>query len=173
MTIPVDTIVRKKLILVKQLYQNALLQSSSRHNILNRILSVIGFDLSTETLLRAIVSSLETRKVPPIIVGDFPSFASGIQLIDRFGKTMSTSYSEQAYQALEKMRDTLLHLFLGVNDNNNKKYKQIAGLVVFSGSGDKAYHSNMKKNISPDEAEFIVAYCTDTIYQIESSIENF
>jgi hypothetical protein len=64
MPVPIDAITRKKLILVKQLYQQAVVQSASQHSIISRILSVIGFDLAVETVLRAIVGSLDTSKTP-------------------------------------------------------------------------------------------------------------
>lgn len=64
MTISVDPITRKKLIIVKQLYQNTIRQSASQHSTIDRLLSVIGFDLAIETLLRAIVGSLDSSKSP-------------------------------------------------------------------------------------------------------------
>ena len=60
----IDSITRKKLILVKQLYQQAVVQSSSKHSMVSRILSVIEFDLAVETVLKAIVGSLDTTKKP-------------------------------------------------------------------------------------------------------------
>ena len=64
MPIPVDPITRKKLILVKQLYQQAVVQSTSQHSVVSRIMSVIVFDLTIETVLKAVVGSLDTSKVP-------------------------------------------------------------------------------------------------------------
>jgi len=64
MTIQIDPITRKKLIIVKQLYQNAMIQSASHHSNIDKVLSVIGFDLTIETLLRAIVGSLDSSKSP-------------------------------------------------------------------------------------------------------------
>lgn len=64
MTISIDAITRKKLIIVKQLYQNAIIQSASNHNIVSRLLSVIGFDLAIETILRAIVGYLDSSRSP-------------------------------------------------------------------------------------------------------------
>jgi hypothetical protein len=64
MTISVDPITRKKLIIIKQLYQNALIQSASHQVLINRLLSVIGFDLAVETLLRTIVGALDPSKTP-------------------------------------------------------------------------------------------------------------
>lgn len=60
----IDSIAHKKLILVKQLYQQAVVQSSSKHSMVSRILSVIGFDLAVETVLKAIVGTLDTKKNP-------------------------------------------------------------------------------------------------------------
>lgn len=64
MTVLVDSITHKRLILVKQLYQHAVVQSASQHSIISRILPVIAFDLAVETVLMAIVSSLEPSKAP-------------------------------------------------------------------------------------------------------------
>lgn len=54
MLVPLDTITRKKLILVKQIYQRALIQSQFTHSVVDRMLAVIGFDLANETLLKAV-----------------------------------------------------------------------------------------------------------------------
>lgn len=64
MPVIIDPIARRKLILVKQLYQQAEKQSSLQHSISNRIMSVIGFDLAVETLLKVIVAALDRRKKP-------------------------------------------------------------------------------------------------------------
>jgi len=58
MIAPLDVITRKKLILVKQIYQRALIQSQSAHSFVDRLLAVVGFDLANETLLKAVVSVL-------------------------------------------------------------------------------------------------------------------
>jgi hypothetical protein len=57
-----DVITRKKLILVRQLYQRAVIQGEAQHSYVDRIIAVIGFDLSNETLLKAIVSCLDATK---------------------------------------------------------------------------------------------------------------
>jgi hypothetical protein len=71
MPIPLDAISQRKLVLVKQLYQLAFNQSELRHSTINRIVSVIGFDLTVETLLKTVVSALiqiSTRQI------SFPAF---------------------------------------------------------------------------------------------------
>jgi len=62
MAIPIDSITRKKLIIVKQIYQTAVIQSASRHNVTSRLLAVIGFDLAVETLLGVIVTTFGNKK---------------------------------------------------------------------------------------------------------------
>lgn len=62
MPIAIDPITRRKLILVKQLYHQAEKQSGLPYSISNRIMSVIGFDLTVETLLKVIVSTLDRRR---------------------------------------------------------------------------------------------------------------
>jgi hypothetical protein len=61
MPIPLDDITRKKLILVRQLYQRAILQAESLHSYVDRIMAVIGMDLANETVLKAVVGALYTK----------------------------------------------------------------------------------------------------------------
>jgi hypothetical protein len=62
MTIPLDVITRKKLILVRQIYQRAVIQSEVLHSDFDRIMSLIAFDLASETVLKAVVGALEPSK---------------------------------------------------------------------------------------------------------------
>ncbi len=62
MTIPLDVITRKKLILVRQIYQRAVMQSEVLHSDFDRIMSLIAFDLASETVLKAVVGALEPSK---------------------------------------------------------------------------------------------------------------
>ncbi len=58
MLISLDVITRNKLILVKQIYQRALIQSQFTHRVVDRMLAVVGFDLANETVLKAIAVAL-------------------------------------------------------------------------------------------------------------------
>lgn len=60
----VDEITRKKLILVKQLYQQAVYQAARQHSLVGKLMSAVTFDLATETVLKAIVGALDTSKTP-------------------------------------------------------------------------------------------------------------
>jgi hypothetical protein len=64
MPIIADAITLKRLAIVKQLYQRALVESSSLHSNSRKIMAVIGFDLATETMLKAVASTLEPNKQP-------------------------------------------------------------------------------------------------------------
>ena len=59
----VDEITLKRLTVVKQLYRRALLLSKG-HSTADKLLSVIIFDLSVETVLKTIVRSFESQKNP-------------------------------------------------------------------------------------------------------------
>lgn len=63
MTIPLDPDTRKKLALVKQFYQQAVIQSSAGHSVLKRILAVINFDLAIETALKIAHNVLSEKKI--------------------------------------------------------------------------------------------------------------
>ena len=61
----IDPITHKKLVLTKQLFLQADRQVSAAPTSINRILALIGFDLATETILRAVVASLDPSKPAP------------------------------------------------------------------------------------------------------------
>jgi hypothetical protein len=62
MSVPLDVITRRKLILVRQIYQRAMVQSENLHSDFDRIMSLIAFDLASETVLKAVVGALEPSK---------------------------------------------------------------------------------------------------------------
>ena len=64
MPVPIDSIARRKLVLIRQLYQQAEKQSGLQHSISSRIMSVIGFDLAVETLLKVVIAALDQNKQP-------------------------------------------------------------------------------------------------------------
>ena len=78
MPIPLDQITRKKLVLVKQIYQRAVIDSSGLLSATNRMVSVIEFDLAMETILKAIVLALNPSKTPPT---GFPELIKEVNLL--------------------------------------------------------------------------------------------
>jgi len=72
MLVTLDLITQKKLILVKQIYQRALIQSQFTHRIVDRMLAIVGFDFANETVLKAIAVALNNtialeRNFPKVI----------------------------------------------------------------------------------------------------------
>ena len=64
MALNVDAISHRRLILAKQLYQQAIVLSNSTVNETNRLLAAIVFDNAIETLIKCVYSSLEPGRAP-------------------------------------------------------------------------------------------------------------
>ncbi len=77
MSITPDPITCRKLVLVKLLYQNALLQATSQ-NMAQKMFAVIGFDLTSETAVKALIGALETQKPPEYKFGDLMKQADSL-----------------------------------------------------------------------------------------------
>lgn len=60
---PLESLTRRKLIVVRQLYQHALLQAS-RRTLTAKLFAVVGLDLAVESLMRTVVTSLDPSKTP-------------------------------------------------------------------------------------------------------------
>lgn len=90
-------------------------------------------------------------------------------MVDSFGKLLLDSDARQIYQAFERMQEILLYVALGMNYTDYMKYKGIAGQVFFTLDGTPQRIGG-KKNPDANDAEFVVAYCTDTVVQIESRV---
>jgi len=106
------------------------------------------------------------RSVKTAIVGRTPSFARAFLMEESFGRMKS---DRDVYRAFERMQETLLYIALGMNYADYMHYRQIAGSVQFTLNGRPHYYG-MKEHIDAGDAEFLVAYCTDTVVQIESRV---
>jgi hypothetical protein len=73
MPLSLDHITQKKLVFVTQLYQRALLQAQSQHSYVDRVIAVIEFDLTIETVLKIVVLAFDASKTP---AGDFQGIVS-------------------------------------------------------------------------------------------------
>ncbi len=60
----VEQITKRKLIMVKQIFNEALFHSERKSNSASRILTIIGFDLAVETILKTVYSTLEEKNKP-------------------------------------------------------------------------------------------------------------
>jgi len=61
MTVALNLITHKNVVLIKQIYQRAVIQSGSEHSDVDRILSLISFDLANETLLKNAITAVDSR----------------------------------------------------------------------------------------------------------------
>jgi len=108
-------------------------------------------------------------RVEAAVVGRLPSGARSIVVLDAFGRPLSESEAQDTYRALEQAQETLLYVALGMNYTDYMAYKQIVGHVYLV--ADWSYYCiGGKENPGANDAEFVVAYCTDTIVQIENCV---
>ena len=63
--IALDAVTLKRLVVVRRIYEHALIDSASSFGAVERIMAVIGFDLAIETLLKAVVLAVDPMKDPP------------------------------------------------------------------------------------------------------------
>jgi hypothetical protein len=70
MTFTLDDATRKKLVLVKQLYEQAQRQSAPHTSIMDRIMAVISFDLAMETVLKAAALTIDPNLKSKDLSGD-------------------------------------------------------------------------------------------------------
>ncbi len=80
MTIALDIITKKKLILVRQLYQRAVIQADANHSYVDRIMALIGFDLSNETILKAVIGAVSPSLTPKSSFQEIVTQADGVVL---------------------------------------------------------------------------------------------
>ncbi len=111
------------------------------------------------------------NRVRTAVVGRLPPFAQAIPVVDAFGELQSDFDARDTYQALERMQETLLYIALGMNFADYMKYRGTAGQVLFTGNGNPV-RAGGKENPDADDAEFVVAFCTDAVVQIENCVGN-
>lgn len=64
MPISIDEVTRRKLAIVKQVYQQAFIQSSPQNSFVAKLMSVLGFDLAIEAMLKTVISAVNPSKSP-------------------------------------------------------------------------------------------------------------
>lgn len=108
-------------------------------------------------------------RVKTAVVGPTSHFVDSFVMGDGFGELASDIQGRDAYRAFVRMQETLLYVALGMNYADYMHYSRIAGEVYFAGSGEPVYQG-MKEHIDTSDAEFVVAYCTDAVIQVESRV---
>lgn len=130
MPIPLDPIALNQLMLVKQLYQQAYLQSFARSNPVNRITSIVVFDLATETILKTVVLALDSSKDPDKL------FQGLLQSVDTLlaSKNLGSVPDKRQIQFVHSLRNDAQH-----------KTKYPSEIEV---SNSRAYTSTFLENIT-------------------------
>jgi hypothetical protein len=98
------------------------------------------------------------------VVGRNQSFARAFVIEESPGHQKA---SKEIYRAFQRMQETLLFIALGMNYNEYMRYRKIAGNIAFNSGGGYS-HFGMKTPLDANDGEFVVAYCIETVIQIES-----
>ena len=105
MAITPDQITNKKLILIKQMYRRAVILSSREHSMVDRIMALIAFDLTIETVLKTVIISLDASKTSN---DSFPGLISKTNKL-LTSKNMMTIPDERHIQHVHSLRNDAQH----------------------------------------------------------------
>jgi hypothetical protein len=75
---------------------------------------------------------------------------------------------KETLKAFERTQRTLLYVALGMNYSDYAKYTRIGGQVFFTGNETLNIYGNQPADAN--SAEFVLAYCIDSVIQIESRV---
>lgn len=107
MPIALDLITHKNLILIKQIYQRAVVQSAAEHSDVDRILSLISFDLANETLLKNAITAVDSRAR---IVSDLSELIRiGDDVFARATPAIPLVPDAQKIRRVRKIRNAAMH----------------------------------------------------------------
>jgi hypothetical protein len=107
-------------------------------------------------------------RVESAVVGHLPSVAQGILVTSAFNVS-SDSDSRQALAAIQRMQDTLLYVALRMDFTQFMRFRSLVGEVYFTANG-QVHSSSMKQDIDLREAEWVVAYCIDSVLKVEETV---
>jgi len=105
-------------------------------------------------------------KVKASLVGKDQLFIDGI-IVQK--SIREPGPDESILEAFRKMQDTLMYLSLGMNIADHMHFYEIAGMTIFTING-KHEQFGVKEPLQQKDAEFVVAYCTDSVVQIEEQV---
>jgi hypothetical protein len=101
------------------------------------------------------------------IVGRTSHFRNAFMMSDLSGRRVEPD--TDVFSAFQRMQNVLLYLTLGMDYSDYMHYIDIAGLTSFTLDG-KDHHINIKQPLEPNDAEFVVAYCINTVVTIEEQV---
>lgn len=105
--------------------------------------------------------------VKDAIVGRTSHFKGAFIMSDTWGKRVEPD--SDTFRAFQRMQNALLYLTLGMNYADYMHYLDIAGTTYFTVGGEH-HHEGIKEPLQPNDAEFVVAYCIDTVAKIEDQV---
>jgi len=120
---------------------------------------------SVENASAGLTRALELVK--SAIVGRTPSFKEGFMMSDISGRRVEPD--RDTFHAFQRMQKVLLYLVLGMDYADYMHYLDIAGETYFTIDGIH-HHNGIKEPLQPNDAEFVVAYCIDTVARIEDRV---
>ncbi len=91
----------------------------------------------------------------------------GIMITDKSGNTKTDA---ELLDAIKRMQETLWYVALSIDPVGYKKYEQIR--QRFWDIDDKIVDTKPAMNVKPEDAEFMVSFCTETILQIQDRVGN-
>ena len=107
MPIALDLITHKNLILIKQIYQRAAVQSAAEHSDVDQILALISFDLANETLLKNAVAAVDSRAK---IVSDLTELIkTADEVFSRSMPAIPPVPDAQKLRRVRKIRNAAMH----------------------------------------------------------------
>jgi hypothetical protein len=117
----------------------------------------------------ATAMTLAVEAVQKSFVGKLPGFVGGFSLTDAFGKPSGKHDEREVLRAFEQMQETVLLIALGLNYPDYIRFRAIAGTSYFTMDG-KAHPVGAKPSATETDAEFVLAYASEAIQQIEIKV---
>jgi len=120
---------------------------------------------SVENASAGLTMALELVK--NAIVGRTSHFRDAFVMSDFSGRRVEPD--RDTFRAFQRMQNVLLYLTLGMDYSDYMHYLDIAGQTIFMEGGQHS-HYGMKEPLQPSDAEFVVAYCIDSVATIENQV---
>ncbi len=126
-----------------------------------------NYDEAGQEAAKAVALALS--RVKAAIVGREPRVEEP-PMVDPFGEPdhfAAHLAADELKRTLERMQQTLLYIALGLSYADYMKFRQVTGSMVVMGNTFQAF---LETGLTASEAEFAVAFATDTVFRIEASV---
>jgi hypothetical protein len=123
-------------------------------------------DLTTAVQSASEALTWALLRVERAIVGKSDPFSKGVVAQDGFGETR---VDRDLTSAIKRTQETVLFLALGLEYAEYLRFRSIAGWTQIIPGGRASHHAS-KTSPDVDDAEFVVAYASDAVIQIEARV---